>query len=73
MKVPRDVSGRACVKALRRLGFEVHHQVGSHLVLRRPDGTGRVVVPMHDALDVGTLLSIVEQSGVPRKEFLKAL
>ena len=73
MKVPRNVSGKSCVKALGRLGFVPHHQVGSHLVLRRRDGTGRVSVPLHDALDVGTLLSILEQAGLSRQEFLDAL
>ena len=73
MKLPRGLSGHACVKALGRFGFEVHHQVGSHIVLRRRNGSGRVVVPAHASLDVGTLKSILEQAGVTRDEFLEVL
>jgi predicted RNA binding protein YcfA (HicA-like mRNA interferase family) len=35
------------VKALRRAGFEQTHVRGSHHYLRRPDGGGLVVVPVH--------------------------
>lgn len=31
MKLPRDLSGQDLVKALRRLGYEVSHQTGSHI------------------------------------------
>jgi len=36
VKLPRDISGEEAVKALRRLGFEVVRQEGSHI--RMSDG-----------------------------------
>jgi predicted RNA binding protein YcfA (HicA-like mRNA interferase family) len=33
------------------------------------EGTITVPVPAHDELRVGTLLSIIRQSGIPRTEF----
>ena len=41
MKLPRDVNGAEAARALRRLGFTVQRQTGSHLILRRE---GRAVV-----------------------------
>jgi len=32
VKIPRDLSGRDVVKALRRLGFEFSRQTGSHAI-----------------------------------------
>jgi predicted RNA binding protein YcfA (HicA-like mRNA interferase family) len=34
-----------------------------------PDGTATVPVPDHKELRIGTLQSIIRQSGVPREEF----
>jgi predicted RNA binding protein YcfA (HicA-like mRNA interferase family) len=44
---------------------------GSHIVMQRRDLGGTVTVPVPDRgeLRVGTLLSIIRQSGVPRGEF----
>ena len=43
MKLPRDVSGPEAVKALRRLGFTVTRQDGSHIRLSK--GGLHVTVP----------------------------
>ena len=37
MKLPRDLSGRDVILALKRLGFIEEHQVGSHVRLSRSD------------------------------------
>lgn len=39
--------------------------------MRREDETGTITVPIpdHRELRIGTLLSIIRQSGVPRAEF----
>ena len=36
---------------------------------RTTDGTVTVPVPDHPELKIGTLLSIIRQSGIPRAEF----
>ena len=60
MKLPRDLSGETLVKALRRLGYEVTRQTGSHMRLTTSErGEHHVVVPRHDPLRVGTLSAIL--------------
>ena len=71
MKLPRDVNGAEAARALRRLGFEIQRQTGSHLVLRRANRT--VVVPQHKPLKPGTLKGVLEQAGVSTEEFVREL
>jgi predicted RNA binding protein YcfA (HicA-like mRNA interferase family) len=44
---------------------------GSHIVMQKklPETTITVPVPNHAELRIGTLQSIVRQSGIPRDEF----
>ncbi|MDI3466023.1 MAG: hypothetical protein OJF50_004844 [Nitrospira sp.] len=44
-KLP-SISGRACIKALERAGFTVRRQEGSHVILRRDQPFGQLVVPI---------------------------
>jgi predicted RNA binding protein YcfA (HicA-like mRNA interferase family) len=71
-KLPR-LSGRDCVKALEKVGFEVKRQEGSHIVLRRNDPFAQLVVPDHKELDRGTLRAIIRQSGLNVDEFVKLI
>ena len=51
MRLPRDVSGAALVAALRRLGYERVHQLGSHVrVTTQMGGEHHEVVPLHDPI-----------------------
>jgi predicted RNA binding protein YcfA (HicA-like mRNA interferase family) len=61
-------SGAHVVAALRKAGFEQVSQRGSHVKLRAEDGRV-VIVPMHRELAVGTLRSIIRQSGLSVEEF----
>ena len=71
MKLPRDLSGAAVVKALARRGFTVARQSGSHVRLVK--GGKRVTVPRHRSLNAGTLQSILRQAGVTIEELQDAL
>ena len=71
MKLPRDVSGADAVKALRRVGFAVTRQNGSHARLSK--GGRHVTVPQHTSLAPKTLQSILKQAGIGFEEFLRAL
>jgi predicted RNA binding protein YcfA (HicA-like mRNA interferase family) len=59
MKIPRDVSGDRLVALLRRFGYQVLRQKGSHVRLRH-DGppAHQITVPRHDTVKVGTLQAI---------------
>jgi predicted RNA binding protein YcfA (HicA-like mRNA interferase family) len=46
------ITGQRLIKALRKLGFEVVRQKGSHHFLRHPDGRC-TVVPVHRGETIG--------------------
>lgn len=64
MKLPRNLTGRQLVVALRKLGYVVVGQTGSHIKLRTErDGRKLLAVPDHVPLKVGTLRSIFRELG----------
>jgi len=68
------VSGRDAAKALRRVGYELDHQTGSHMVLRhREPPFRRLTVPDHKELAKGTLRAIVREAGLTVGEFAALL
>jgi len=56
---------------LTQHGFIEVRRRGSHIVMQKKvaDGTITVPVPDHSEIRMGTLQSIIRQSGVPRAEF----
>ena len=65
---------RDCIKGLRRLGFRLRRQNGSHAILKREQAPRwTVVVPMHEELSPGTLRSILEQAHVRFQDLLDAI
>jgi len=46
---------------------------GSHMVLRRDDPFGQIVVPDHKELDRGTLRAIIRQAGLSVDGFVELL
>jgi predicted RNA binding protein YcfA (HicA-like mRNA interferase family) len=67
----RVLSGDAVCAILVRHGFVEVRRRSSHIIMQRREdgGTTTVPVPDHKELRVGTLRSIIRQSGVPRSEF----
>ncbi|HEV8242685.1 MAG TPA: type II toxin-antitoxin system HicA family toxin [Nitrospirales bacterium] len=67
----RVLSGRDVCKILEKHGFQEARRRGSHVVMQRRIEAGTVTVPVpdHPELAIGTLLSIIRQSGVARAEF----
>ena len=67
----RPLSGKQVCAILVRHGFMEVRQRGSHIVMQQqlPDTTLTVPVPNHAELRIGTLQSIIRQSGIPRSEF----
>jgi predicted RNA binding protein YcfA (HicA-like mRNA interferase family) len=64
------LSARKLLKALRKAGFSIVAQRGSHIRLNgRRGGVMRVViVPDHSEIAPGTLVSILRQAGMTRDE-----
>lgn len=67
------ISGRECVNTLKKIGFYLKRQEGSHIILRLNNPFTQVVVPDHKELDRGTLQAIIRQAGISTDEFLKLL
>ena len=67
----RVFSGRELCLFLTQHGFQQVRQRGSHVVMqKRTDiSTVTVPVPMHDEIRIGTLQSIIRQSGLARTLF----
>jgi predicted RNA binding protein YcfA (HicA-like mRNA interferase family) len=58
------------VKALKRAGFRIVRQSGSHIHLWNNESRTLVTVPNHSELAKGTLNSIIKQSKLDRDEFM---
>ena len=69
------ISGKKLVAALLKAGFIEIRQKGSHVSMEKItiDNTYRTVVPMHRELAKGTLLDILQQTGLNKDELLKLL
>lgn len=67
------ISGQDCVVVLSKVGYFLKRQKGSHLILRRNDPYGQLVVPNHSQLDRGMLRAIIRQSGLSISEFIELL
>jgi predicted RNA binding protein YcfA (HicA-like mRNA interferase family) len=67
------VSGRECVKALEQVGFHLHHQKGSHMIVKRDEPKTTISVPNHKELRPGMLRSIIRQAGLTVDEFVSLL
>ncbi len=66
----RPLPADKVIKALKRLGFEVIRQKGSHIFLQHPDGR-TTVVPVHPGEDIGRglLRKIIRDVNITREEF----
>ena len=72
-KLPRGLSGKEVVKALKKVGFYFKRQKGSHIILRRDAPFAQVVVPDHQSIDTGTLDRILEGADISPADFIKLL
>jgi predicted RNA binding protein YcfA (HicA-like mRNA interferase family) len=69
------VSGKAAVRALKKLGFRLDRIEGSHHMMVKDEHPSIVVIPVHGSkpLPKGTLASIIRIASVGRKRFFAAL
>lgn len=66
------LSGKELVKLLSKIGYDLDHQTGSHMILRqRQEPHRRVTVPNHKEISRGTLAAILKEIGLSRDDFFK--
>ena len=78
MKIPRNISGEKLAKLLRRFGFELTRQTGSHMrlttILREEF---HITIPKHKSLKIGTLNNIISDVanylGIDKEQLLQDL
>jgi len=69
MKLP-VLSGAEVIKILtKNFGFQTISQKGSHVKLKKDNLT--TIIPLHPELAKGTLLEILDECKIDRKDFLK--
>ncbi|MFA4873799.1 MAG: type II toxin-antitoxin system HicA family toxin [bacterium] len=69
-KLPRNLSAKRVIRALKKAGFYVRRQRGSHVILRRDNPFAQIVVPLHHSLDTGTMDVILEGASLSVEAFL---
>jgi predicted RNA binding protein YcfA (HicA-like mRNA interferase family) len=72
-RMPR-VTGAHVVRSLRKVGFELVRQRGSHAIMKHPDGRS-TVVPIHggETIGVGLMSKIQRDVGIDREAFIDLL
>lgn len=71
MKLP-VISGIEVIKRLKKAGFTVTRQKGSHVRLEEYSDNGEVIkltVPLHSELKKGTLARIIKDAGLTLEQF----
>ncbi len=65
------LSGKNVCGILEKHGFVKVRRRGSHIVMQRKSAEGTITIPVPDHAEIrmGTLRSIIRQSGVSRSEF----
>ena len=71
--MPKLYSAKVTISALKRAGFSLISQRGSHIKLykRAVDKVYTVIVPNHKEIALGTFSSILKQAGMIKEEFEK--
>lgn len=69
------IKPKEAIRALKKAGFYIHNQRGSHVQLKHPDKPGKITVPFHNKdLKAKVLKTIVEkQAGLTLGEFIELL
>ena len=55
------------IRAFQKLGYQVDHQTGSHIILRHPQ-MRRLTAPNHRELTKGTLRALIREAGITKEE-----
>jgi predicted RNA binding protein YcfA (HicA-like mRNA interferase family) len=68
-----NISGKEAVKAFQKAGWQTIGQVGSHVVMVKPNVRVNLSIPQHKELSVGTLRALIRNAGLTVDEFVNLL
>ncbi len=64
-----SLTPKEIIRMLEKKGFILDRSSGSHQIFMLPDGSKRVIAPLHKKdLPKGTLHSILKQAGIDKNE-----
>jgi predicted RNA binding protein YcfA (HicA-like mRNA interferase family) len=72
-KLSADLSGQDLIKALKRVGFVIQRQRGSHIILRRESPHARVVVPNHKSIRMEPFVPSFHEANLTIDQLLELL
>lgn len=72
-RLPGEISRRAFLRGMARLGWSVLRTRGSHHQLVHPRFPGVLTVAIHDTLSRHALKKVLKAAGIAEEEFLRAL
>lgn len=68
-----NISGKEAVKVFQKDGWQTIGQVGSHVVMVKPDVRVNLSIPQHKELSIGTLRALIRNAGLTVERFLELL
>jgi predicted RNA binding protein YcfA (HicA-like mRNA interferase family) len=71
--LPKGLSGREIIRALKRRGWIHTRTKGSHAILTHPDHPQNLPVPLHDEIGRGLLRKIIHDADLTVDEFTDLL
>ena len=72
-RLPR-LAPKQVINALKKVGFFVDHQTGSHVILYKDDQSSPVSIPYHNRdLKLGTLKNILRQAEMDAQDLIQFL
>ncbi len=68
------LSANELIKVLSKIGYQIDHQTGSHIILRNVNYPfRRLTIPNHKEIAKGTLRAIIRQAGLSLEEFIQMI
>ena len=70
-----DITGFKLIRILRKAGWIVKSQKGSHVKLVKKDSNNFIIVPVHarSTIPKGTLANIIKDAGLTIEQFVKMM
>ncbi len=79
MKIPRDAGYEDLINSLKRIGYKISRQSGSHIRLSAEikGKTHNITIPAHNPIKIGTLNAILNELSnvleIPKNELIEKL
>jgi predicted RNA binding protein YcfA (HicA-like mRNA interferase family) len=73
-KLPRDLTPKQVVNALKKIGYSVDYQTGSHIILYPEKANQPLLsIPNHKYIKIGLLRKLIKDINITIDEFLGLL